>query len=220
MKNLFSEEEILSINAKRYRTIKFNILLNKEEEESITEYLKRLSETAAKAPTENILPFTFEYQDEVDNYSVLLLGCNYPLMFLENNVKQIKEILTVIDLLYQINQRSLGKILEIMRIDMDVANKLISETNDLSLKRLNKQAEDAKNYLLRSIFLVNAFNFSGNIADIDVANDNADTNIDLGASDEDRLKVILADADKFEEASKHLPEEVIKLINEHYTIGR
>lgn len=220
LQDLFSEEEIVSINAKRYKSIKFNVLLKKEENETIVDYLKRLSETSAKAPKECILDHTFEYQKEVDAYEVLLLSCNYPLMFLENNVKQIKEILTVIDLLYQIGQRNLGKVMNIMRIDADVANKLIKDSPNVELNCLNKEKEDAKNYLLRSTFLINAFNYSGNMADMDVSNDSADSSLDLGGNEEDRLKAIISDSDKFDEASKHLPEEVKKLINEYYTIGR
>lgn len=215
--SIFTEEEINSVDARRYKNMKLNVLIDKNEGESVTAYLKRLNAVLNKTDVKDLKYFKSDYQEKVDKWEVVIIGANLPLMFFENTVKQIKEVMTAIDLLYQIMQRDINKMIEIMRVPKSLANKLIAQEGYIQ-QGFNKRELDAKNYLIKSIYLIDAFNFTGNLADLDIANDNADATLSMGDSDEDRIKAIISDASEFEKATKHLPREVVKLINEFYTI--
>lgn len=219
LKELFTSEEIDSVDCRRYRTLSLDVLLVRKDNETIIEYLKRLAVTNIKQTNEKLIKHKTEYDDVIAEYSVLLVGCNLPYMFMENNVKKIMEFLTVLDLFYQIIQRDLGTALDVLRIDKDMASKL-SKEEGYEIVALDKRKLDATNYLLHSIFLIDAFNYSGDMSTLDVANDDANEELEIGATEAERIKVIISDQDKFIEATKHLPKEVLELINEYYTIGR
>lgn len=217
--HMFSVEEIKEYYTKAYDSLDFTLLLERKDGETLLEYMDRLILARQSANNNELIPYKAKFEKEITKHAVVLENCNLPMLFLGTYGKHPTVILTIIEVFYQLLLRDLGTILDCIKLDKGIANKL-ADGKEPVLTEMSKEKEKARLYLKHTTYLDTRFNFTGNNADlVDLDKFSGEAELDLEVDSKRLLNLILTDEDRFNKATKHLPKEVIDLIHEHYTFG-
>ena len=215
----FSREEIEANAIKAYSSVNFNKQVERKDGESFVNYMIRLTNINKIKDESEVVKFKNKYLDKCSNYAVVLSSCNLPTLFLNTFGKPFNLTLTIIEVFYQLMLKDLGSILNALHIDAGLANKL-SEVEECDVTAKSQKALYAKIALRNLFYLDTAFNITGdNTKLISEESLSGGGELDLDIDVERFIKLATEDLERFESATRHIPQEVKNVIYEHYSFG-
>lgn len=217
--HLFSIDEIKEYYTKSYDSFDFTLLIERKDNETLLEYMDRLILARQTANNRELIPYKAKFEKEISAHAVVLENCNLPMLFLGTYGKHPTVTLTIIEVFYQLLLKDLGTILDCIKLDKGIANKL-AEGEEPKLTSISNDKAKAMLYLKNTTYLDPRFNLMGNHDDlVELDKFSGEAELDLMIDSNKLLDLILTDEERFNNATKHLPKEVIDLIHEHYTFG-
>ena len=212
-RNLFTPEEIEEDYEDFFENTTLEFLVPRKDGESFKDYMERYIDIDwDKLPISEYHLIDNSYAKHFESKLAVVYAC--PLLYLafSTMARELGTFIFMSDLLYFILNEPIDKILFTFKIDIEVANRLLSTSTDYHLdKDIDYRKIELDSWLMTIVYLDDHLN------SLILANDDIDE-LDTGLTgDEAKIQSLVSDMDILEEGMRHINKGVIDLLNEYYS---